>query len=335
MPRSSNNKLSRSKLLLGFIPKILFLSFLSFASTKDSEDKNSVGSIKKRCVFMDDGFELKDCGNAPTQSEFAEFLKRQAKEVARLAREFPCGYTYCPKFKRDLEFIYKSIEKHEDEVRLKSNSGDVSDENLDNRHITKEMLEETHIKTNHQNSEASDVSMKGVHEREPIKPSESLLLMAGPTTLQILISPKHPIYRAPEAFKVPSSKLLGEIPKTKEPKYEEKAEDRKEKPKTQSADYPWSSDQLDPEILKHLFTPDSYSLPPKIDQEMLKHSVTPDLDNSPPRIYNLPEPVSARAYNRVPDDFQETSSTSIDDLVQNLEPEFDEILRFIRIEIDE
>ncbi|KAG0151236.1 hypothetical protein CROQUDRAFT_130189 [Cronartium quercuum f. sp. fusiforme G11] len=63
---------------------------------------------KKRCNYVDDGFLLKDCGYAPTKEAFTEFLKTQASEVARLAQEFPCGFTSCPKFKRDLEFHYQS-----------------------------------------------------------------------------------------------------------------------------------------------------------------------------------------------------------------------------------
>ncbi|KAH9814823.1 hypothetical protein DFH28DRAFT_894001 [Melampsora americana] len=354
MPGPSNKNRSRSKLLLGLLPQILLLSFLSFASTEDSEVKNSDGSIKKRCVYVDDGFELKDCGEAPTKSEFAEFLKKQAEDVARLAREFPCGYTYCPRFKRDLEFIYHSIEEHKNEDHLKNTSDDVGNGILNDQHISKEMLEETHLKTNDHHSEASDKSMKGVEKNDDIKPLESLLLLAGPETSQFPISTDSLISRARERFQKVISKFFKGNPKQRESKlstYEEK-DDMKEKSKTQGVDFLWRAEQVDQEMLKHLVTPDSYSLPPEVDQEMLKNLATADRYGLPsqvdqemlehlitddsyslPRSYNLPEPGLPKPYDRVPDDFQQIESTLIDDALQNLEPKFDQVsmVQFVKI----
>lgn len=301
MPRSSNNKRPRRKLLLGLGPKILLLSFLSFASTEDSSVKNSAGSIKKRCAYVDDGFALKDCGNAPTQSEFADFLKKQAEEVARLAREFPCGYTSCPNFKRDLEFIYHTIEKRKNEDHAEHVSGDMGNGIFNDQHITKGMLEETQSQTNYQSWRGQDGSMKGVDSSHPIKPSESLLLMAGPKNSQIPISPEVPMYKAPEKFQKPNSNLNEEKSKLSKPKVdisEETAEDWEEIAKNQNADYLWRSERSDSKLSKS----DS---------------------NSHPRIYNLPEPISSRFYDRVPDDFQQTSSTSTENSVQDIEPRFD------------
>ncbi|KAA1089742.1 hypothetical protein PGT21_028782 [Puccinia graminis f. sp. tritici] len=63
--------------------------------------------MKKRCVFVDDGLQSKDCGLMYTEEEFAAFLAKQAADVADFAITNPCGLLSCSKkFKRDLDFQY-------------------------------------------------------------------------------------------------------------------------------------------------------------------------------------------------------------------------------------
>ncbi|OAV87973.1 hypothetical protein PTTG_29207 [Puccinia triticina 1-1 BBBD Race 1] len=63
--------------------------------------------IKKRCVFVDDGLQSKDCGKMFTEQEFAAFLAKQAADVAEFAITNPCGLLSCSKrFKRDIDFQY-------------------------------------------------------------------------------------------------------------------------------------------------------------------------------------------------------------------------------------
>ncbi|PLW20597.1 hypothetical protein PCANC_06028 [Puccinia coronata f. sp. avenae] len=56
-----------------------------------------------------DGFITKDCGTMFTEEEFAEFLAKQAADVAEFAKTNPCGLLSCSKkLKRDLDFQHNS-----------------------------------------------------------------------------------------------------------------------------------------------------------------------------------------------------------------------------------
>ncbi|KAI8446437.1 hypothetical protein BY996DRAFT_4595511 [Phakopsora pachyrhizi] len=65
--------------------------------------------LKRRCLFVDDNFQTKDCGFAPTVEELAQFFEKQAADLAELAITNPCGLTVCSKrFKRHLDFDYST-----------------------------------------------------------------------------------------------------------------------------------------------------------------------------------------------------------------------------------
>lgn len=108
--------------------KLVFcLSVLHFFSLIDCFIKNDLKKFHKRCRYVDDGFVSKDCGLAPTLEEFQEFLKKQAIQVAHLAKTNPCGFTICSKFKRDLEFNYQLESRSDLESRQGTGKSLLSD----------------------------------------------------------------------------------------------------------------------------------------------------------------------------------------------------------------
>jgi hypothetical protein len=92
----------------------LFVASLSLAGhTLASKVPTPV--LSKRCTFVDDGFVAKDCGNALTADGLTQFFATQASQVAQLQATNPCGFTTCPKMKRDTELTYSGgdVEKRQ------------------------------------------------------------------------------------------------------------------------------------------------------------------------------------------------------------------------------
>jgi len=124
----------------------------------------SLATAETECFQVDIGFATKPCGKAPTTDEFNTFVSTQAAAVADLKARLPCGFTTCPKFKRDTEFSYKRSQAAPADAE--DDFADLADIDIEEREVEERSIEVQ------EEVEESQVERRSLHAREIFDPRD-------------------------------------------------------------------------------------------------------------------------------------------------------------------